>query len=126
MVKRFPFFIVLIALCGLASCGSAPASTALACHTPPPTTAATTSTSTCTDPNTNISVTISPATISVNVVTTQQFSDSIMGGTNSVPIWKVNNEQGGNDTVGRIDSNGLYHAPVTVPSPNTVTVAAFS
>jgi hypothetical protein len=62
----------------------------------------------------------------VNVVTTQQFLVSITGGTNSVPIWKVNNEQGGNDTVGRIDSNGLYHAPVTVPSPNTVTVAAFS
>jgi len=71
-------------------------------------------------------VTIAPAAISVNVVTTQQFQVSITGGTNSVPIWKVNNVQGGNDTVGRIDSNGLYHAPVTVPSPNTVTVAAFS
>jgi hypothetical protein len=75
---------------------------------------------------TNISVTISPATVSVNVVTTQQFMDSITGGTNSVTIWQVNNVTGGNDTVGRIDSNGLYHAPVTVPSPATVNVTAIS
>ena len=127
MVKRLPLFIVLIALCGLASCGGyAPASTALTCTTSTSTTSATTSTSTCTDPNTNISVTISPATISVNVVTTQQFADSVMGGTNSVAVWKVNNVIGGNSTIGQIDSNGLYHAPTIVPSPNTVTVTALS
>jgi hypothetical protein len=75
---------------------------------------------------TNISVTISPATVSVNVVTTQQFFDSIQGGTNNVTIWQVNGVTGGNDSVGRIDSNGLYHAPPTVPSPNPVTVKAIS
>jgi hypothetical protein len=62
----------------------------------------------------------------VNVVTTQQFLDSIQGGTNSVTIWKVNNIQNGNDTVGQIDANGLYHAPVKVPSPATVNVTAVS
>lgn len=111
---------------GLASCGAAPASTAVTCTTNTSTSSATTSTSTCTDPVTNISVTISPSTVSVNVVTTQQFADSITGGTNSVTIWKVNNITSGNDSVGRIDSNGLYHAPVTVPSPATVNVTAVS
>jgi hypothetical protein len=62
----------------------------------------------------------------VNVVTTQQFQDSIQGGTNNVTIWKVNNVTGGNDTIGRIDSNGVYHAPVTVPSPATLSVTAVS
>jgi hypothetical protein len=62
----------------------------------------------------------------VNVVTTQQFLDSVQGGTNSVTIWQVNKIAGGNDTVGRIDSNGLYHAPPVVPMPNTVSVIAVS
>ena len=124
-VNRLLSCVLLFALFGLASCGST-TSTAVTCTTSTSTSSSTTSTSTCTDPVTNISVTISPATISVNVVTTQQFLDSITGGTNSVPIWKVNNVTGGNDTVGLIDSNGLYHAPSTVPSPNTVSVTAVS
>jgi hypothetical protein len=33
---------------------------------------------------------------------------------------------GGDGTVGLIDSNGLYHAPATVPSPATVSVVAVS
>jgi hypothetical protein len=126
-VKRLLFFVLLIALFGLASCKkAATTSTAVTCTTTTSTTSTTTSISTCTDPVTNISVTISPATVSVNVVTTQQFLDSIQGGTNSVTIWQVNNITGGNDTVGRIDSNGLYHAPVAVPSPAAVSVAAVS
>jgi len=125
-VNRLRFFVLLAALTALASCHQAPASTAVTCTTSTSNTSATTSTSTCTDPVTNISVTISPATVSVNVVTTQVFMDAITGGTNSVTIWKVNNITGGNDTLGRIDSNGLYHAPVTVPSPATVNVTAVS
>jgi hypothetical protein len=125
-VNRLRFFVLLAALPALASCHQAPASTAVTCTTNTSTSSATTSISTCTDPVTNISVTISPATVSVNVVTTQQFMDAVQGGTNSVTIWQVNSIAGGNDTVGRIDSNGLYHAPVTVPSPATVNVTAVS
>jgi len=62
----------------------------------------------------------------VNVVNTQQFLDFIQGGTNNVTIWKVNTITGGNDTIGRIDSNGLYHAPTTIPSPAIVSVTAVS
>ncbi|HXP81373.1 MAG TPA: hypothetical protein VN976_15815 [Verrucomicrobiae bacterium] len=125
-MKRLLLFILLTSLFGLASCGSTPTSTAVTCTTNTSTSSTTTSTSTCTDPVTNISVTISPATVSVNVVTTQQFQDFIQGGTNNVTIWQVNGTTGGNDTIGKIDSNGLYHAPVTVPSPAIVTVGAVS
>ncbi len=124
VVKRLLFFVLLLALAGLTSCGYKAPSTAVTCTTTNSTTSATTSTSTCTDPLTNISVTIFPASVSVNVVTTQQFLDAVQGGTNSVTIWQVNGVTGGNDTVGRIDSNGLYHAPATVPSPATVSVGA--
>lgn len=125
-VNRLLVFVLLSASLGLASCGYAPASTAVTCTSTTSTSSTTTSTSTCTDPVTNISVTISPATVSVSVVTTQLFQDSISGGTNFVTIWQVNSITGGNDTIGRIDSNGVYHAPVSVPSPNTVTVTAIS
>lgn len=124
-MKRFPLLILLIAALGLASCGSV-ASTAITCTTTAPSTSTTSSTSTCTDPTTSISITISPAVISVSVVTTQLFQDSLTGGTNNVTIWKVNNITGGNDTIGVIDSNGLYHAPTIVPSPPSVTVTAQS
>jgi len=126
-VKRLLFFVLLAALFGLTSCGyNAPASTGVTCTTTTSTSSSNTSTSTCTDSATNISVTISPATVSVNVVTTQQFQDFVQGGTNSVTLWQVNGMTGGSDTIGRIDSNGLYHAPATVPSPATVTVGAVS
>ena len=127
-VKRLLFFVLLggISLFGLTSCGYNAPSTAVTCTTSTSTTSATTSASTCTDPLTNISVTISPSTVSVNVATSQQFLASITGGTNTVTIWQVNNITSGNDTVGRIDSNGLYHAPTTVPSPASVNVTAVS
>jgi hypothetical protein len=127
-VKRplFLFSLIGIALFCLTSCGYQAPSTAVTCTTNTSTSSTTTSTSTCTDPATNISVTIAPATVSVNVVTTQQFLDAIQGGTTFKANWQVNGMTGGDDTVGRIDSNGLYHAPTTVPSPATVTVGAVS
>ncbi len=116
----------LIAVLALTSCGAAPVSTAITCTSNTSTATSTTSSSTCTDPVANISITISPATVSVNVVTEQQFFASLSGGTNSIVTWQVNSKPGGDDTVGTIDANGLYHAPVQQPSPNTVTVAAVS
>lgn len=120
-----PALALAAALC-LASCGAAPASTAITCTSTTSTSTNTTATSTCTDPVTNISITISPATVSVSVVTEQQFQASLSGGTNSIVTWQVNGKTPGDDTVGRIDSSGLYHAPVKQPSPDTVTVTAVS
>jgi hypothetical protein len=75
---------------------------------------------------TGITVTISPVTFSLNVVTSIQISAVVSGGTNSVVTWQVNTITGGNDTVGTIDSNGVYYAPATVPSPATVNITAVS
>lgn len=132
-MSRLPYFALLVAVFGLASCNNNPYGYNGTGTTTPsvptvtcPTAAApaTTSIPSCIDPTTNISVTISPASATVNVVTSQQFSASIQGGTNNVTIWKVNNITGGNNTVGLIDSNGLYHVPTTVPSTPTVLVGA--
>ena len=124
-VKRLPFLALFATLAGLTSCHKAAApSTAITCTTA--TGSGSSSTSTCTDPVTNITLTIAPATVSVNVVTPQQFLYSLSGGTNNSVTWQVNKIPGGNPTVGIIDSNGKYIAPSQVPSPATVTVAAVS
>lgn len=125
-VKRISLFVLLAAVFGLASCHSAATSTAVTCTTTAASTSSASSSVACTDPTTNISVTISPATISVNVVTATQFFGAVSGGTNSIITWKVNGIEKGNDTVGRIDASGLYHAPAIPPSPATVTVSATS
>ncbi len=62
---------------------------------------------------------ISPETASVKVGSTQQFTATL-----PVDNWEVNGLTGGNATIGTISSSGLYTAPATVPSPNTVTVRA--
>ncbi len=40
--------------------------------------------------------------------------------------WSVNGVAGGNSTVGMISASGVYTAPVTVPTPATVTITAVS
>jgi hypothetical protein len=53
-----------------------------------------------------------------------QFHAAVQNASNSAVTWQVKQVTGGNPTVGTIDSNGLYTAPGTVPSPSTVTVTA--
>src|SRR6266478_3468181 len=125
-VRRLPILVIVVGALSLVSCHKyAAPSTAITCTTTA-TTSTTTSTNSCTDPTTAITVTIEPATISLNVETTTRFFANVSGGTNSIVTWQVNNVTGGNDTVGRIDSNGLYRAPATVPSPAIVKVGAVS
>jgi len=69
---------------------------------------------------TPISVTISPSSASVRIRQTRQFSANV------AVTWKVNGVSGGNSTVGRINTAGLYTAPSQVPSPATVSVTATS
>ena len=105
-LKRFPILVLLAALGGLISCHG--------------------NTTPVTAPTSGITVTVSPATVSLNLVTRQSFQASASGATNLFFIWKVNDVTGGNDTVGRIDSLGNYLSPAAVPSPATVTVTAVS
>ena len=60
------------------------------------------------------------------MATPTQFQHGVTGGTNTLVTWQVNSVPGGNDTVGRIDASGKYIAPIQVPSPPTVNVAAVS
>jgi hypothetical protein len=73
-----------------------------------------------------ITVTVSPTSASVAVSVAQPFSATVMNSANTAVSWQVNGVAGGNTTVGTISSAGTYTAPMTVPSPATVTVTAVS
>jgi hypothetical protein len=73
-----------------------------------------------------VTVTVSPASASVRIARTRQFAATVNGSTNQSVTWKVNGNVGGNTTVGKISSTGLYTAPGSVPSPSTVQVSATS
>jgi hypothetical protein len=126
-VKSLLLVFLLAAAAGLASCGAAPVSTAVTCTTSTSTASTTTSSSTCTDPVTNITLTISPATISLAAQGPSfPFSAFVSGGTNSVITWQVNGKFPGDGTAGTIDSAGDYIPPTVVPSPATVNITATS
>src|SRR5215472_14182311 len=73
-----------------------------------------------------ISVTVSPSSASVLLGTTQQFTASVAGNSNTAVVWSVSNVQGGNASVGTISGQGLYTAPKDLPNPVAVTVTATS
>lgn len=70
-------------------------------------------------------VTISPATASVPINTTGQFTATVANSSAGV-YWSVNDVVGGSLTTGTISSAGLYTAPAVIPSPATVTIKATS
>ena len=69
-------------------------------------------------------VTISPTSAVLFPTQTQQFMATVSGTSSPSVTWTVNGIVGGNATIGTISSTGLYTAPATVPSPQTVTVTA--
>jgi hypothetical protein len=70
----------------------------------------------------SVSVSISPTNSSVAVGQSQQFSASVYGASNTAVNWLVSGVLGGNSSVGTISQDGLYDAPVSIPStPVTVT-----
>ncbi len=72
-----------------------------------------------------ISVSVTPATSSLQAGASQQFTSSVSGSTNTAVTWSVNGITGGNATVGTISSTGLYQAP-SVTSVATETITATS
>ena len=74
----------------------------------------------------SIIVTISPTTAYVPAAYVLQFNATVAGTANAAVVWSVGNAVGGSSTVGFISSTGFYQAPVSVPSPNRVTVMATS
>src|SRR6266566_2453791 len=71
---------------------------------------------------------LSPTTATVPIGGSHQFTSSVLYAfsTGKTLIWAVNGIQGGNSTVGTIDSIGLYTAPSSVPNPAQVTVSVTS
>ena len=79
------------------------------------------------------SITLTPASPSVPLGTTEQFtatgaySDGSTKTLTSADVtWGAGGVAGGNSTVGTISSSGLYTAPSTAPNPAQVTVTATS
>jgi hypothetical protein len=73
-----------------------------------------------------IVLTVSPTTAYVPVGDALQFSVTVAGTPNAAVVWTVGGAVGGDSTVGFISTTGFYTAPLSVPSPNQVTVTATS
>ncbi len=73
-----------------------------------------------------VAVTVAPATATVRTGNQQLFKATVTGALNLSVTWTVNGVAGGNSTTGTITADGTYTAPLTLPTPNTVTVTATS
>ena len=73
-----------------------------------------------------VNVLVAPATAMVRAGNQQTFTAMVTGALNLSVTWTVNGVAGGNSTIGTIAANGAYTAPLTLPTPNTVTVTATS
>ena len=73
-----------------------------------------------------VSVTVTPASASVQQSQSFQFTASVQNSTDQSVTWSVNGATGGNATVGYVNASGYYTAPATVPNPATVSVTATS
>ena len=102
-MRRWNVVPLILVVVAMASCAMSPVGTTSA---PPPD---------------DTTLTISPTTADVRVGSTQTFVPSI---TNETLTWSVNGVAGGNATVGTISTSGVYTAPATLPSPDTITVSA--
>jgi hypothetical protein len=79
-----------------------------------------------TTPSTTVTVSASPASITLQTGASTAFTASVTGTANTAVAWRVNGIPGGNAAVGTITAAGIYTAPASVPTPATVTVEAVS
>lgn len=75
---------------------------------------------------TSVAITLTPTSVSTAVGSTQQFTASVTGTTNTAVNWSVSGSGCSGSACGTISASGLYTAPSTVPSPASVTVTATS
>ena len=73
-----------------------------------------------------VSISISPTSATVALGRTQQFTATVKNTSNTAVTWQVNGVTGGNASVGTISAAGLYTAPASIGSTQTVTVTATS
>ena len=77
----------------------------------------------CGGSSSQVAISISPTTATLNAGMQQQFTATVTGTSNTSVQWQVNSVPGGNSQVGIITANGLYTAP-TVDLTFQVTVTA--
>ena len=80
-----------------------------------------------------VSVTISPSTVTLGTLATQSFTATVTGSANTAVTWQVNGLTGGTSTNGVVSTTQLgtanqtlFLAPAAVPSPASVSVTAIS
>jgi len=71
-------------------------------------------------PQTGITVALNPAQVSLGAAQTQPFTATVTGNANTSVIWSLS------PSLGSISAGGLYAAPATITSAQTVTIAATS
>ncbi len=71
-------------------------------------------------------VSVSPTSATIRAGANESFAATVSGMASNTVTWSVNSIAGGNASVGTIDANGMYTAPATLPTPNTITVTATS
>jgi uncharacterized protein (DUF1800 family) len=76
--------------------------------------------------STDIVVTLTPKNVTIGAGNTTQFQATVTGTTDIQLTWAVNNVPYGNSTVGTVDGNGNYTAPVNIVGLGSVTVTATS
>lgn len=70
-----------------------------------------------------VTISISPTAATLNTSQTQQFQATVAGTTNSGITWAVDGVPGGNSSVGKISTVGLYTAPA-IKGNHSVTVTS--
>jgi uncharacterized protein (DUF1800 family) len=76
--------------------------------------------------NPAIAVAVTPPSATVRAGSTESFTATVTGSSNTGVTWSVNGVAGGKATTGTISAAGLYSAPANLANPNTVTVTANS
>jgi uncharacterized protein (DUF1800 family) len=77
-------------------------------------------------PPPQISVTVSPSSITIRAGDSQVFRAIVSGTTNQSVTWAVNDTPGGSPATGLIDVAGNYTPPAQIPVPNQVRITATS
>lgn len=80
-----------------------------------------------------VSVAISPSSVTLGTLATQSFTATVTGSTNTAVTWQVNGVSGGTSSNGLVSttvlgtaSEAIFLAPSSVPSPASVSVTAIS
>ncbi len=110
-MRRILLFFVLGAALFQADCAGVTGSSSGNPGSPPP-------------PPPQVTVSVSPNPITVRAGLAQPFSATVTGTSNTSVTWQVNGVTGGAASTGTISASGVYTAPATLPSPNSVSVQA--